>query len=121
MVVKGHVQIRTRGIFDCLTSLLEVQQQDVAENEEVEETAYPSFNAEAAIASAIADSSAILSGKAQKKESVEERNVPGLEQYITAQETRFSFHDLISDTATIIDLEPLKESIARESIRIIRK
>ncbi|VDN97080.1 unnamed protein product [Rodentolepis nana] len=125
VVVKGNVQLKTKGIFDCLTGLLEGkkaledQQQTEARDEELEELEYLRSRAEAAMA--VADFSTILTGKAQKKDSMEDRNVPGLEQFITAQETRFSFHDLITDTATVIDLEPLKESIEQRTIRTNRK
>lgn len=85
------------------------------ENEEFEDSPNPSPDAEAIVLAAA------LTGIATKAEVVEQQDVPGPEQFITTDETRFCFHDLLSDTAAVIDLEPLKESFARGAIRRSRK
>ncbi|KAM7537331.1 hypothetical protein Aperf_G00000063760 [Anoplocephala perfoliata] len=118
VVVKGYVQIKTRGIFDCLTSLLSSRKSTITQQEEGFES---SSNADAETAVLTAESSAALVGIATKTEATEQQDVLGPEQFITSEETRFCFHELLSDTATVIDLEPLKESFARGAIRRSRK
>nr|CDS17811.1 hypothetical protein EgrG_001057900 [Echinococcus granulosus] len=129
VVVKGQVQIRTRGLFDCFLSLLEAkrsalkQQQAAAESADAAEslttTAAAPTSATAMVAAA--EESALLTGNPENVRSSQTTDGVPPEQFITTTETRFSFHDLLTDSATTIDLEPLKESFARIALRRARK
>ncbi|KAL5971202.1 hypothetical protein TSMEX_001061, partial [Taenia solium] len=117
-VVKGQVQIRTRGLFDCFLNLLEAKRNILQQQQAAAES---SDAVESSITTTAAEESALLSGNRGNVRSSQGTDVAPLENFITTTETRFSFNDLLNDSATIIDLEPLKESFARMALQRARK
>ena len=120
VVVKGLVQIRTRGLFDCFLNLLEAKQAAIAQQQNTTDASDDKASHTTGVSkSTLAmDTSALFSeglGNFGSSQVVKPEN------FITAVETRFSYHDLLSDTATIIDLEPVKDSFARAAVQRARK
>ncbi|VDD80401.1 unnamed protein product [Mesocestoides corti] len=117
VVVRGKVQIKTRGVFDCFLSLVDSKRHTVShQNSGSTANTMDSFsttNDESHQTSA--SRTKMTTGQSEAPDAVSP------EHFITATETRFSFHDLISDTPTVIELEPLKDTFAYAASQRLQK
>ncbi|VDM30939.1 unnamed protein product [Hydatigera taeniaeformis] len=122
LVIKGQLLLRTRGLFDCLLTLLEAKRSLLQQQQAATEPSDAAESSTTITASqTIAEEAALLSGSRGNATSLPGADVVPPEQFITTTETRFSFHELLNDGATIIDLEPLRESFARMALQRARK
>ncbi len=106
VVVRGRLQIKTQGIFDCFANIFDRQRKAKGS------TWQASSASRSTTPDTTFDESALSVGGSRARAQapvVELPNIVQPDQYITATETRFSYNDLMSNSATLIELEPLKD------------